>query len=85
MSKPVNRKVQAALAERWPHLFHFPVPLKIGIHRDYPAPGDRPVSKKVFARFLKKWVKQPAYQAALQSGTARYGFDGSMHPMEPQG
>lgn len=80
-----NPLVQAALAERWPHLFTFPVPLKIRIHRDYFAlsAADRPVSRKKFLRFLGRWCKQPAYLAALESAKQRYDLEGRICPLRP--
>ena len=73
-----TRKV---LAETWPHLFSFPVPLKIAIHKDFPPVGERPITRKRFLRFLSWWCSRPDYVAAIENGRARYGFDGSMHPM----
>lgn len=83
--KVPNKKVQAKLAERWPHLFSFPVPLKIGIHLDYLAiePLARPVSRKDFFRFIKRWVKQPEYIQALSRFDARYDFNGHICPRYP--
>lgn len=73
-----TRKV---LAETWPHLFSFPVPLKIAIHRDFPPVGERPITRKRFLRFLSWWCSRPEYATAVETGRARYGLDGSMHPM----
>jgi sRNA-binding protein len=74
-------RYQRRLAERWPHLFTFAVPLKVGIHKDYPAPGERPLAMKRFNSFLYHWVRQPEYRKQLREGKARYGFDGSMYPI----
>ena len=77
--KHINR--QKVLAAKWPHLFSFPVPLKIGIHKDYPTGEDRPMRKKDFTAFLFSWVREPEYIEAIRRGKGRYGFDGSLHPM----
>lgn len=81
MRKP-NPQVQSALAERWPHLFSFPVPLKVGIHKDLPPVGERPVSIKKFSKFLFLWVQQPEYIEALKTAKHRYGMNGEMYPFD---
>lgn len=78
-------KTQEELARQWPHLFSFPVPLKIGIHKDFPPVGERPITRKRFLRFLKWWCSRPEYVAAISSSNGRYGFDGSLHPMQTRG
>lgn len=76
-----RNETHAALAERWPHLFIVPVPLKIGIHHEYPPEGERPVSKLKFRNFMWHWVRQPSYKAALDVAKARYDFEGRMWPV----
>ena len=83
MFAPRN-ETHAALAERWPHLFLVPVPLKIGIHKDFPPEGERPVSRVKFREFLASWVKTPEYKAACATAKARYDFDGKMCPLAPE-
>jgi sRNA-binding protein len=80
MKKP-KPQAQAVMAEKWPHLFSFPVPLKVGIHKDFPPAGERPLSSKQFNTFLYYWVRQPGYIEALKTGKHRYGLDGSMYPL----
>lgn len=77
-----HAKTQELLASNWPHLFTFPVPLKIGIHKDFPPVGQRPITRKRFLRFLKWWCSRAEYRAALATYSGRYGFDGSLHPMQ---
>jgi hypothetical protein len=74
-------EAKSILAERWPHLFTFPVPLKIGIHKDFPPVGERPMTRKRFCRFLEVWCSRPEYEDAVYFAKGRYGFDGSLHPV----
>jgi sRNA-binding protein len=79
---PVKKaQIAAYLADRYPHLFMIPVPLKVGIYRDLMAAQGRPYGGRTLQSFLHKWTRQPAYCDAVERGRARYGLDGSMHPM----
>jgi hypothetical protein len=78
-----HEATRLALADRWPHLFLIPVPLKIGIHRDICS--ERVLSRHKVQHFLFHWVRQPAYLAAVQSASHRYDLAGNMHPVVYRG
>jgi sRNA-binding protein len=80
--RPIKKaQIGAYLADQYPHLFIIPVPLKVGIYRDLMAVPDRQYGGRTLQTFLFTWTRQPAYCAAVERGRARYGLDGSMHPM----
>jgi sRNA-binding protein len=80
--RPIKKaQIGAYLADQYPHLFLFPVPLKIGIFRDLMAVPDRPYGGETLQSFLYKWTTSDAYCDAVEIGKCRYGLDGSMHPM----
>ncbi len=83
-SKATRERVHAILRDRWPHLFTFPVPLCIDLHKQFLALSARPVGRNNFDRFLRFWTRQEAYRAAVAAGRARYDFDGRMSPMQPE-
>lgn len=72
------------LADRWPHLFLIPVPLKIGIHRDilaaFDSEGDRPFSVRHLHSCLHHWTQSPDYKATLERSNARYDLAGNLCP-----
>ncbi len=74
------RKAEIAghLAEKYPHLFLIPVPLKIGIRADLLAAPDRAFSGATLASFLHKWVGSPAYCERLRVAKFRYDLAGNM-------
>lgn len=76
-TKERRQMMRELLRTNWPHLFTFPVPLKIGIHVDILASG-LIESRALLRRVLQGWVRSPEYLAALDKAKCRYGLDGSM-------
>lgn len=83
-SEATRERVHAVLRERWPHLFSFPVPLKIGVHKDFRDLARRPVGRDAFDLFLRWWTQQDAYKQVVATARARYDFDGRIWPMQPE-
>lgn len=80
MSLKPKSPTHRALAERWPHLFMVPCPLKIGITQDYYAIPNRPVSGRRWRHFLWWWCRQPEYLEALAKSRHRYDLNGNICP-----
>lgn len=77
--RPIKKAhIAAHLAEKYPHLFVIPVPLKVGITRDLLADPDRLFSSKTLSHFLYNWCRQPRYCAAVDVAKSRYGLQGEM-------
>lgn len=82
VNRPIKKaQIGAHLAELYPHLFTFPVPLKVGIFNDLRAVPDRQYGNYAIQHFLKRWCTSDAYCQAIEQGKSRYGLDGSMYPM----
>lgn len=82
VERPVKRAhIAAHLAQKYPHLFSFPVPLKVGIGRDLLRAPDRQYSDRTLSSFLHKWCSSDAYCDAVEKASARYDLEGRMHPV----
>ncbi len=89
--RPIKKaQIAAHLADKYPHLFLFPVPLKVGIDKDLLADPDRQFSSNTLSHFLYHWCHQSRYCAAVAVAKARYGLRGEMcdvvtnHSREPR-
>ena len=79
---PIRKDAIAGhLADKYPHLFLIPVPLKVGIRADLLAAPDRAFSSASLASFLHKWVSSPEYAAALGRAKCRYDLSGNNAPL----
>lgn len=79
---PIGKdEIAAHLADKYPHLFIIPVPLKVGIRADLLSSPDRKFSSRALCSFLHKWVASPAYCYALSRAKCRYDLDGAMAPL----
>ncbi len=81
-SYPIKKAAIAAhLRDLFPHLFSFPVPLKVGIHRDLMSLPGRQFGASALRSFLCKWTSSPDYCHAVAVAKSRYALDGSMAPL----
>jgi sRNA-binding protein len=74
------------LERRWPLIFGFARPLRIGIFKILRDElGRAEVTDTALKQFLKVWTLRPAYRAALKRGDRRVNLDGSDAgpPFEP--
>lgn len=72
------KRVRDMLAARYPLIFSYARPLKVGIHRDLRAaiPEDE-LSTTDLRHFLYKWVRRPPYLDALARGVRRVDLEGN--------
>lgn len=77
-----HQETRQILASHWPHLFSFPVPLKVGIHWDILETNPRPVAHSRLSGFLYCWTHNPQYIAAVDASSSRWDLDGSMCPKD---
>jgi len=75
--KAQNKRIQAILQARWPHLFTYAQPLAIGIWIPLSAAVEDEISKKELRKFLRWWTRRPPYLAAIERGVRRLNLDGS--------
>jgi hypothetical protein len=75
--KAQNKRIQAILQARWPHLFTYAQPLAIGIWIPLSAAVEEEISKKELRKFLRWWTRRPPYLAAIERGVRRLNLDGS--------
>jgi sRNA-binding protein len=75
--KAQNKRIQAVLQARWPHLFTYAQPLAIGIWIPLSAAVEDKISKKELRKFLRWWTRRPPYLAAIERGVRRLNLDGS--------
>lgn len=76
--KAANKRTHDLLRTRWPAIFTWARPLKIGIDRDISAALGEEISRRQLRLFLAGWCRRPAYLKALEAGVPRVGLDGEV-------